>query len=794
MAAAAAAGWRAPALSDPGPGPQERIVARRRRLDAKRREALGEDVELKVAQVEEEQRRSHKQIEESRQRLAKLLFDGTQMVTNIQVAADLRETQRRAEEAELKLQRVEKLENEAKSSTYKFEEITSKWALAKEMTIPQELWQLLNQQQQQCALLLEEKNKLIGELQQELKNKDERYVWAIKKQSDDIHLLLERMEEQIRLMLKNYRHELLQIEKAFELERRELLDNNRKKWEEAIQAHNAQELEYLHARMRKVEEFEKQLNQLRVQDEEEYNSMKIQLENDVQNLERQLQQMKAVYQLNQEKLEYNLQVLRKQDEENTIIRSQQKRKLNRLHSLLNNLRTKLANQEKQFGEENHSLAADCERITGQCKEVQRRMRHFAVSDAEKFAEVWLMNEEEAKGLMRKALDADRVIHTQQLGLPWEEPHYWFLNNVGPLGHYKVKRMATKLAAEVLTESSSGGQEEEGREKEKEEVGSRVTPLRNVSKTTAKRILELISDESGFLIESKLLRSLQALGRHERTLMKLDSIFAALEIDSEDDLYQLVDFFLKYKAQEMAVSQSQGSPGAEDVMDLAEDREDGGSGAQRNKLKSPRSSLGSLPSVHIHADDVLKILKAFVQDFDKLREKDRSAQEVLQVRDSSKDGEYWEALAHVIPEPTLKLWDALAVALEEYYEILTRRASLLAEAALLQQQNSELCLLLEEYISSGVSAASSSPAAWGHPTTCAPRRGPRHGGHCLEPISVRLRVLLHTGEQQAALPSHEVDGPEPVLPRGSAVGPQRQGTTFLCPELKLCLEPGLSGRD
>ncbi|XP_029893602.1 dynein regulatory complex protein 1 isoform X1 [Aquila chrysaetos chrysaetos] len=713
-AAAAAAGWRAPApaLSDPGPGPQERIAARRRRLaarlDAKRREALGEDAELKVAQVEEEQRRSHKQIEESRQRLAKLLFDGTQMVTNIQVAADLRETQRRAEEAELKLQRVEKLENEAKSSTYKFEEITSKWALAKEMTIPQELWQLLNQQQQQCALLLEEKNKLIGELQQELKNKDEQYVWAIKKQSDDIHLLLERMEEQIRLMLKNYRHELLQIEKAFELERRELLDNNRKKWEEAIQAHNTQELEYLHARMRKVEEFEKQLNQLRVQDEEEYNSMKIQLENDVQNLERQLHQMKAVYQLNQEKLEYNLQVLRKQDEENTIIRSQQKRKLNRLHSLLNNLRTKLANQEKQFREENHSLAADCERIMGQCKEVQRRMRHFAISDAEKFTEVWLMNEEEAKGLMRKALDADRVIHTQQLGLPWEEPRYWFLNNVGPLGHYKVKRMATKLAAAVLTESSSGGQEEEGREKEKEEVGSRVTPLRNISKKTAKRILELISDESGFLIESKLLRSLQALGRHERTLMKLDSIFAALEIDSEDDLYQLVDFFLKYKAQEMAVSQSQGSPGAEDVTDLAEDREDGGSGAQRNKLKSPRSLLVSLPSVYIHADDVLKILKAFVWGFDKLREKDRSAKEVLQVRDSSKDGEYWEALAHIIPEPTLKLWDALAVALEEYYEILTRRASLLAEAALLQQQNSELCLLLEEYISSGVNSKLLSP--------------------------------------------------------------------------------------
>ncbi|NWQ86538.1 DRC1 protein, partial [Burhinus bistriatus] len=480
-------------------------------------------------------------------------------------------------------------------------------------------------------------------------------------------------------------------------------------------------LEYLRARMRKVEDFEKQLNQLRVQDEEEYSSMKIQLESDVQNLERQLQQLKAVYQLNQEKLEYSLQVLKKQDEENTIIRSQQRRKLNRLHSLLNNLRTKLAKQEKQFREENQNLAADCERITGQCKEVQRSMRHFAVSDAEKFTEVWLMNEEEAKGLMRRALDADRIIHTQQLGLPWEEPHYWFLNNVGPLGRYRAKRMATKLASEVLTAGSA-----EGGKENTAKVEDRVTPLRNISKKTAKRILQLVSDESGFLIESKLLRHLHTLGRHECTLMKLDSIFAALEIDSEDDLYQLVDFFLKYKAQEVADSQvrppgtatrcpacwpslqSQGNPGGEDVKDPAEDREDSGSSAQRDELKSPRSSLGSLPSVYIHADDVLKILKAFVRDFDKLREKDGSAKEVLQVQDSSEDCEYWEALAHVIPEPTLKLWDALAVALGEYYEVLTRRASLLAETAVLQQQNSELYLLLEEYVSSGVNSKLLSP--------------------------------------------------------------------------------------
>lgn len=47
-------------------------------------------------------------------------------------------------------------------------------------------------------------------------------------------------------------------------------------------------------------------------------------------LQQQLQQMKATYQLNQEKLEYNFQVLRKRDEENTITKSQQKRKITRL--------------------------------------------------------------------------------------------------------------------------------------------------------------------------------------------------------------------------------------------------------------------------------------------------------------------------------------------------------------------------------------------------------------------------------------------------------------------------------
>ncbi|NXH41893.1 DRC1 protein, partial [Dicaeum eximium] len=62
-------------------------------------------------------------------------------------------------------------------------------------------------------------------------------------------------------------------------------------------------------------------------------------------------------------------------------------------------------------------------------------------------------------------------------------------------------------------------------------------------------------------------------------------------------------------------------------------------------------------------------------------------EIQDVRDNSKDGEYWEALTRILPKRTVKLWDALGTALMEYHKVLTRRSELFSEAATLQQQNS-----------------------------------------------------------------------------------------------------------
>lgn len=135
----------------------------------------------------------------------------------------------------------------------------------------------------------------------------------------------------------------------------------------------------MNERADRIEDYIKQLEQLRISDSEEYNLVKIKLETDVQVLEQQLQQMRVTYLLNQEKLEYNYQVLKKREEENGTILGAQKRKINRLADHLNLLRIKSAKQEKTFQQENTSLTDDYKHLTEQFKELQKKFRHFQVT-------------------------------------------------------------------------------------------------------------------------------------------------------------------------------------------------------------------------------------------------------------------------------------------------------------------------------------------------------------------------------------------------------------------------------
>ncbi|XP_044181862.1 LOW QUALITY PROTEIN: dynein regulatory complex protein 1-like [Acropora millepora] len=715
---------------------EERIAARRiriqRRLEAAKREASGEDAtKKKPVDSEKDALKSRKQMEDSRQRLVKLKSDGTELVTNVHVAADARESMRRLEEEDQRRQRNEKLEAEAKSAIEKFEEITKKWEYALLKEIPQDLNSMLMEQKAACDNMIDEKNKLIHDFQQELKSKDDQYVKDLKKAAEDVDLMVERMDEQMKQLTKAFREELTQIEKAFVTERADLIESNRKKWETAMQQRRDKEVEYMESRRKRVEDYENQLQTLRVQDAEEYNMVKIKLETDVQILEQQLQQMKATYQLNQEKLEYNFQVLKKRDEENTITKSQQKRKITRLQDVLNNLKQKLAKQEKQYKEDNQALTDDYKRITEQFRELQKKSRHFQTMDQKKFQDIWSMNEEQVKELVHNVMEEDRIIHEQQLGLPWQPPDLTFMEDTRPeetTVKPKEKQMsATQVAHEIM---SAGGTDDDEDDMEEGSVGREVqqdgkNAGRKLSAKTIKAILELICDEAGFLVESKLTKLLAPLERDEQSLMKLDAIFAALGIDTEEDIYLLSNYFLnrgqRQKDEEQLAKESSTREGKDE--DEKERKEDTGALPEEGDKKDDDSSVdmsidekesqSSSVKAHlsemmqlIHPNEVVKALRQFAQDNCQPQKESKKQSIKLATgtgREAILDESFWPKMSSVIDVKKERVWSALLDGFEKYLSVLTERASLIQETDALRQQNAELRMLLHQYVNSRVNA-------------------------------------------------------------------------------------------
>lgn len=659
--------------------PEERKLQRRSRVKVKledaRRRALGIKPETppKDETDPEQDRISSQQVEKSKERLKKLVSDGYQLVTGVLVAGESREVTRRQEETEAKKACVEKIEAEANAAIERFDEIMRKWAHfeTKNERVPQDLHDLIQQQKKSCDEMLDEKNKLINEFEEELKMKDEQFVKHLKKEAEDVDLLVERMEEQARSLVRAFQEELSEIEKSFTLERQELVEKQTSAIQDITHTRSDKESEYIEIREKRLEENESKINHIRMRNAEELNEIKIKLETDIQHLQQQIQQMKATFQLNAEKLEYNYQVLKKRDEENMIIISQQKRKLTRLQDTLNNLHVKLAKQEKHNRDEIESLMAEYQKNIEQYKELQKKFKHFQLIDAKRFYDIWQMNEERIRSVASSVCQIDEIIHRQQLGLEWQAP----TQPGSPLQPFLTQMNrdvsnATMYASQILSDS---GEADDGPPRVTASPSHEKLPF-----SVMKHILEVIANEGSFLLESKLAHLLSPLDKEEQMLMKLDSIFKALNVTNEDDVNELMKFFIKSTLDE--------NSGDETKSDL----------------------LGSFEI--FDPNQVPHILKLFTETRQSQLGASSSTQvshfKVLGLHGSGRTESllktpFWSSMATLLPKENKKMWTALTDSLEKYHSVLAMRSKLLNETEAVRQQNSELRLLLHQYMHSPV---------------------------------------------------------------------------------------------
>ena len=125
--------------------------------------------------------------------------------------------------------------------------------------------------------------------------------------------------------------------------------------------------------------------------------------------------------------------------------------------------------------------------TEQYRELQKKVKHFQLTDTKQFHDIWHMDEDRARSLAREVLNADETIYRQQLGLEWQPPQ----PVESPMKAAAIEReasQATLYASQILSEAGSEpGSLAEG------SMASAAYPL-----SLIRQVLELLCEESGFL--------------------------------------------------------------------------------------------------------------------------------------------------------------------------------------------------------------------------------------------------------------------------------------------------------
>ena len=184
------------------------------------------------------------------------------------------------------------------------------------------------------------------------------------------------------------------------------------------------------------------------------------------------------------------------------------------------------------------MTEDYKKFTKQFKELQNKFKRFEKSDENRFNEIWIMNENEVRALIQKIIQADRVIHVQQLGIPWTPPS-------DPIfGFTEAGQGGSQMNpnSSVMDSSKHGMSKSEFVDDQSVATGGDQS---KVSITKIKHVFNLLMEEAGFLVDDKAQAECVGKSIKEEFKIKIDAIRKALGIERMDDVDLLVMTFYEF---------------------------------------------------------------------------------------------------------------------------------------------------------------------------------------------------------------------------------------------------------
>lgn len=641
------------------------------------------------------------QADDSILRLDQRKHSGIQLVTSSRVANHDYESKRRIEEEDVKKNRLQKLQNEALVSAKANAAIEMKWTELLDKEIPQELHHEIQLQMESCNAVIRSKDELIHDFQQQLRSKDEEYVRALRQHAEDIDELLLRIRKEFIELQSAYERELDLIEETYLEEREKLIQDHTVEIDAMFEQRRNKEIIYKEVKQSTEEQYQKEVEDLITRGADQYNKLKIELEMNIQALKQQLEEIRATYQLNTEKLDYNYRVLTELDVEKNAELSRYKRRLNKLKAYLNTLVTRFTEMEAVDSKTNHDLTEDYRSLTLKYKDLQAKFRHFEIADTTKYEEVWNMHEEEVKDLVDQLLKADKIITEQQLGWIWKPPDIVALQQaLGRQGSSMVSNFENPDVSKDLVSDQSSKKEEDGDENPEETLEAK---MRKISGYKVKAVLKVLATEAGFMVNPQVQQSVESLPEGEADLHRAENILKSLGIKSEEKLKTLVNYFFRSKNDEVQ-------------LEAALEEEGDFESELALLLRNGPEEVSSLKDM-IRPEDVITAVKSYIEDMSveagpvgvtaAVSGGTKITQEEIRIaqRRLASMRNYWQQLSQVVNDDTVGVWKQLEHDSLNLKELLNKRASVISHVDRLSKENAQLKSVLNQYLGNNLLNAS-----------------------------------------------------------------------------------------
>ncbi|EDV92352.1 dynein regulatory complex protein 1 homolog [Drosophila grimshawi] len=656
------------------------------------------------------------QLEMSSTRLGQLVHFGNHLVTNIRVANERRELDRRMFESSQQREIKRRLDGENMESMAKFEDIKDRWTELDEINEPMLLWDQIEDQKKRIAEIMERKDEMINACQTEIDRMNAKYEFDRQRQAADLCCLVERIDNQVETLKEAYKHHLELLRNTVEDERQTFSLTAEEKWRSFFNALKTNFDEKSNLVRVREEFYAQQTQQLQEYQDELTKQTRVRLEKECGRLELELRRTRDNVLMNSEKLDYNYQVLQRRNEENTIINNQQKRRVARLYETV-------ARTRRNFKEVLHSgqrniakLTQEIQALHNSITDMESKALHTRQINRNKFNRVWNINYEEITLLLQRIFNIDRILHEQQLVMPWQKPNINIENINKPAEKRHVSnamdRIERRFGRLPKQYGGSGCSERPSVEKQR-------GPLKELPPESARlmrNILRKMADRGGFLIEERLLRILKPYTEMEQTLVRIDNIFSALRIHNFDNVLELTKVFEPYtycpncqpeglssakcaevflkEEHDKAPKQTHDAKADQTALQVPADKISWlVKGYDERATACPNHYLVMEPALVLHAMNLYTNRKH--KEIYGVNPEGSFEGEMIQFEDEEIE-KFWRQFANIFPDSKTHLWKTLEHGLNHYVEVLKMRVQYDAEVVFLRRQNRELRHLLQKF--------------------------------------------------------------------------------------------------